>query len=158
MIVFDVAGTLLGGEEYDWRRLDNAFEEAAGFPKPKGYFPNLVEVTAQAIVHQLLSDEEPSRRKEIEQRTRHEFLERLRKVHAEDTRAFPAAEGAAELLSEIPSRGIPLAIATGAGRTASTSSSNPLGSVRKASPRPRPPSFTAAQASLPQRLNGPEEN
>lgn len=113
MIVFDVDGTLLGGEEYDWRCFDDAFEEAAGLPMPQGYFPDLVEVTAQAIVHQVLPDEEPTRRKEIELRTRKGFLERLRKVHAEDDRAFPAAEGAAELLLEIRNRDIPIAIATG---------------------------------------------
>lgn len=113
MIVFDVDGTLLGGEEYDWQCFDDAFEEASGFPMPKGYFPNLVEVTAQAIVHQVLPDEELSRRKEVEHRTRKGFLERLQRVHAEDEAAFPAADGAAELLLEIRDRGIPLAIATG---------------------------------------------
>jgi phosphoglycolate phosphatase-like HAD superfamily hydrolase len=113
MIVFDVDGTLLGGEEYDWRCFDAAFEEAAGMPMPKDYFPLLEEVTAQAIVHQVLGDIDLEQKTEIELRTRQGFLARLKQVHATNEGAFPPAEGAASLLEEIRGRGIPLAIATG---------------------------------------------
>lgn len=54
MIIFDVDGTLIGGERTDWQCFDEAFKEAAGFELTPSFFYSLNEVTAKAIVHQAL--------------------------------------------------------------------------------------------------------
>jgi phosphoglycolate phosphatase-like HAD superfamily hydrolase len=54
MIVFDVDGTLIGGQSVDWTSFVEAFKEAAGFALDDAFFDNLEEVTAQAIIHQAL--------------------------------------------------------------------------------------------------------
>ena len=113
MIVFDVDGTLLGGESYDWKAFEDAFEEAAGFRLTREFFTNLEEVTAKAIVHQALPDLDEEERTEIESKTRDGYLSRLQDVYQSDPNSFPAVEGVIELLEDIQNRNIPLAIATG---------------------------------------------
>ena len=113
MIVFDVDGTLLGGESYYWKAFEDAFEEASGFRLTKEFFTHLEEVTAKAIVHQALPDLEKEERDEIERKTGEGYLARLQDEIKNDPNSFPAVEGAIELLEEIQNRNIPLAIATG---------------------------------------------
>ena len=113
MIVFDVDGTLVGGERTDWKCFDDAFEEAAGFPFPSGFFERIEEVTARAIVHQALHGYPEDEKRRIEACTCQGFRRRLEEAHREDRNAFPAIHGAASLIEDIQQRGIPLAIATG---------------------------------------------
>jgi len=113
MIVFDVDGTLLGGESYDWTAFEDAFEEAAGFRLTKEFFSNLEEVTAKAIVHQALPELDEEERTVIEYKTRDGYLSRLQDVFQNDPNSFPAVHGVIELLEEIQNRNIPIAIATG---------------------------------------------
>jgi phosphoglycolate phosphatase-like HAD superfamily hydrolase len=113
MIVFDVDGTLLGGESYDWQAFEDAFEEAAGFRLTEEFFCNLEEVTAKAIVHQALPELQEEERLEIERKTGEGYLSRLEDVFLTNPNSFPAVGGVIELLEEIQSRNIPLAIATG---------------------------------------------
>jgi len=113
MIVFDVDGTLLGGESYDWKAFEDAFEDAAGFRLTREFFTNLEEVTAKAIVHQALPDLDEEERTEIENKTRDGYLSRLQDVFQNDPNSFPAVHGVIELLEEIQNRNLPLAIATG---------------------------------------------
>jgi len=113
MIVFDVDGTLVGGEAFDWQCFEDAFEEAAGFRLTAEFFTDLEEVTAKAIVHQALPDAEHEERIEIETKTRQGFLSRLQILYQSNPSCFPPAEGAIELIHEIRQREIPLAIATG---------------------------------------------
>lgn len=113
MIVFDVDGTLVGGEPHDWRCFGDAFEQAAGFRLDAAFFGGLEEVTARAIVHQALPDADPQTQRDIEDKTRTGYLRRLQDVHHQDAGAFPASAGAADLLADIQARGLPWAIATG---------------------------------------------
>lgn len=113
MIVFDVDGTLLGGEGVDWASFDAALAHEAGFRATPDFFENLPEVTAQAIVHQALAALPLLERRRLETRVQADYLRRLMDAHAQDVRAFPAAYGAVELLRDLRARGVHVAIATG---------------------------------------------
>lgn len=113
MIIFDVDGTLINGENTDWKCFDDAFKEAAGFPLTSSFFRSLKEVTARAIVHQALDGATPSEKQSIEAKTRQGYLDRLKKAIHANPDAFPAIQGAAALIQDIQSRNIPIAIATG---------------------------------------------
>jgi len=113
MIVFDVDGTLIGGEATDWVSFRAAFQEVAGFALSDDFFANLQEVTAQAIVHQALGSLPLEEKREKERAVRAGFLRRLQASHGGDSACFRATEGAIALLRETQERGIPIAIATG---------------------------------------------
>ncbi len=113
MIVFDVDGTLVGGELIDWASFGAAFEDAAGFRLTAQFFANLEEVTAQAIVHQALPQHPLEEKKRIENDVRANYLRYLKESHAVDRGCFPALEGALALLQELKDRGMRVAIATG---------------------------------------------
>lgn len=113
MIVFDVDGTLIGGETSDWASFEGAFVEAAGFALTSDFFAGLEEVTAQAIVHQALSTLPLPERRAKERAVRDGYLRRLRAAYQNNPRCFPAASGALELLRELIVAKQPVAIATG---------------------------------------------
>ena len=119
MIVFDVDGTLIGGENTDWKCFDEAFVEAAGFPLTPDFFYSLKEVTAQAIVHQALGGATYHEKQRIEARTRQGFVARIEMAIQDNSGAFPPMEGAISLLQELKSRGVQIAIATGDWRESS---------------------------------------
>jgi phosphoglycolate phosphatase-like HAD superfamily hydrolase len=113
MIVFDVDGTLIGGEVLDWGSFEGAFEEIAGFSLDAAFFERIEEVTCQAIIHQALSHLSIEERKQQELAVCGSYLRRLREGCAIDPGAFPAAHGAVRLLRELKARGVKVAIATG---------------------------------------------
>ena len=113
MIVFDVDGTLLGGEHHDWKSFDDAFEEAAGFPFPPNFFSNIPEVTAEAIVHQALVDVAHPDKTRIIDQTRRGYLARNRAAQEATGNTFVRTHGVLELWKELRDRDIPFAIATG---------------------------------------------
>ena len=49
LIIFDVDGTLIGGESQDWDCFDRAIETVVGFAPTQEFFDSLPEITAQAI-------------------------------------------------------------------------------------------------------------
>ena len=113
MIVFDVDGTLLGGEHHDWKSFDDAFEEAAGFSFPPDFFTNISEVTAEAIVHQALADVSHPDKTRIIDEARRGYLARNREAHENTNGAFVRTRGVHELWEDLRDREIPFAIATG---------------------------------------------
>ena len=113
MIVFDVDGTLLGGEQHDWKSFDDAFEEAAGFPFPPDFFTNISEVTAEAIVRQALVDVPQADKTRIIDETRRGYLARNQAAHEATGEAFARTHGVDELWKELRDRKMPFAIATG---------------------------------------------
>ncbi len=113
MIVFDVDGTLIGGESIDWSSFNAAFEEVAGFALTSSFFAGIEEVTAQAIVHQALAALPIEEREAKEQAVCLGYLRRLQEAHASDPGCFPALEGALLLMQELRERGMAFAIATG---------------------------------------------
>jgi phosphoglycolate phosphatase-like HAD superfamily hydrolase len=113
MIIFDVDGTLLGGESADWASFEAAFEEAAEFALTSSFFHAIEEVTAQAIVHQALSDRSVAERKTIESAVRCGYLKRLAAAHKQDPLTFSPTTGSIALLEDLKRKQIPVALATG---------------------------------------------
>lgn len=113
MIVFDVDGTLIGGESTDWACFRGAFEEVAGFVLTDSFFASIAEITAQAIVHQAL-DSLPQDQRRLKERSVCEgYLRRLKDAQNNDPGCFTAVNGAVTLIKELKDRNIPIAIATG---------------------------------------------
>ena len=113
MIIFDVDGTLIGGDNVDWQCFDDAFEEEAGFPFPSGFFDDLEEVTAKAIVHLALKDADAATKHQVERATQHNCFQRLQSAIEDRPHIFPAMPGALELWEDFRSQGHPFGIATG---------------------------------------------
>ncbi|HXI84743.1 MAG TPA: HAD hydrolase-like protein [Verrucomicrobiae bacterium] len=113
LIVFDVDGTLVGGEPTDWASFEGAFEETAGFALDSAFWESLEEVTAQAVVHQALKDSSPEKKAHMVHAVRDGYLRRLRAAHENDSSSFPALEGALALLEELKKQGVAFAIGTG---------------------------------------------
>ena len=120
LIIFDVDGTLIGGERTDWKCFDDAFAEAAGFPLTSDFFYSLKEVTAHAIVHQALDGATRQEKRVVEAKTRQGYVARLVRAIQENSKAFPPIEGAVSLLRDLKSRSVPVAIATGDWKESST--------------------------------------
>jgi phosphoglycolate phosphatase-like HAD superfamily hydrolase len=113
LIVFDVDGTLVGGEPIDWASFEAAFEEAAGFTLDDTFWASLEEVTAQAVVHQALPDSSTEEKTRMVHAVRDGYLRRLQSAHKHDPSSFPALEGVLVLLEELKKQGIAVAIGTG---------------------------------------------
>jgi phosphoglycolate phosphatase-like HAD superfamily hydrolase/GNAT superfamily N-acetyltransferase len=113
MVVFDVDGTLIGGEPTDWACFDKACMEVTGRTMDRESFATLSEVTAQAIIDRLLADLPPHERKAQERGVAARYVELLKDACRADPSTFTAAKGATELLLDLRRRGIPVAIATG---------------------------------------------
>lgn len=113
MVVFDVDGTLIGGEPTDWACFDKAYLEVTGRVMDREFFVTLSEVTSQAIIDRLLADLPAEERKAKERAVARRYLGFLREACRANPRTFTAAKGAPELLTDLRARGIPVAIATG---------------------------------------------
>ena len=114
LIIFDVDGTLVGGEHHDWACFDEAIAEVTGFTPTQEFFDSLPEITAQAIAEACVRAAKRDTGMGLEERIRDEYLRRLRNVHASDPMAFPARNGVLALLSHLSSLpGTGVAIATG---------------------------------------------
>jgi len=113
MIIFDVDGTLLGGEHADWPSFDAALEEASGFIPTDAFFAGLEEITAQAIVHQALPNHSLEQKKTIEVAVRTGYLKHLTAAHQKDPLTFAPKAGTVSLLEDLRRKNIPVAIATG---------------------------------------------
>jgi phosphoglycolate phosphatase-like HAD superfamily hydrolase len=113
MIIFDVDGTLLGGEPADQVSFEAAFKEAAGFALTPAFFESIEEITAQAIIHQALDNHSIEKKKAIESAVRCGYLKRLSEAHANDPLTFIPTTGSISLLEDLKRKKIPVAIATG---------------------------------------------
>jgi len=114
LIIFDVDGTLIGGESHDWHCFDRAIEAVVGFAPTQEFFDSLPEITAQAIAEASVraADKEPGTG--LEERICDEYLRRLRDVHFREPDAFRPREGVVELLTHLRSLAdVGVAIATG---------------------------------------------
>lgn len=114
LIIFDVDGTLIGGESIDWKCFDDAFLDVTGFPFSDGFFATIDEVTAKAIVHQALPQFTSEARHQTEKLVCIEYLKRLKRAHALDANSFKPAPGALEVLKYLNQQDdLAVAIATG---------------------------------------------
>lgn len=114
LIIFDVDGTLVGGESHDWASFDQAISSVVGFDPTPAFFSALPEITAHAIAQAAICAANRELGAGLEELVRDEYLRRLKNVHANDPKAFPARQGVAHLLSHLNSfPDIDVAIATG---------------------------------------------
>jgi phosphoglycolate phosphatase-like HAD superfamily hydrolase len=114
LVIFDMDGTLIGGETFDWASFDAALESAGDFVPTAGFWESLEEVTARAIVHTALRARSAQERERLEQSIQQAYLARLRQARQEHPGAFRPIAGAPELLRELRRRpGVSVAIATG---------------------------------------------
>jgi phosphoglycolate phosphatase-like HAD superfamily hydrolase len=114
LVIFDVDGTLIGGETFDWASFDASFESSAGFALSQAFWDSLEEVTARSVVHAALAKRPPDERERLENLVRLGYLERLKEAHRTHPEAFRPTTGASELLSWLRSTpGVSVAVATG---------------------------------------------
>jgi phosphoglycolate phosphatase-like HAD superfamily hydrolase len=114
LIIFDVDGTLVGGESHDWASFDQAIASVIGFQPTPSFFSSLPEITGQAIVEAAIRAANRALGAGLEELVRDDYLRRLRGVHADDPKAFPARNGVAALLAHLNSLpDVDIAIATG---------------------------------------------
>ena len=114
LVVFDVDGTLIFGEEYDWKSFNDAFTEVTGRSFSIEFWKSLDEVTASAIVRQGLSDLPENEQEELELKVRDRCLENLRDERERNPNAFGSTLETRQLLEDLQlHESIDLAIATG---------------------------------------------
>ncbi len=77
LIIFDVDGTLVGGEHHDWTCFDEAIAEVTGFTPTQEFFDSLPEITARAIAEASVQAANRETGMGLEERIRDEYLRRL---------------------------------------------------------------------------------
>ena len=114
VIVFDVDGTLIGGEEQDWPSFDGAIFEVLGFHPDRAFWDTVEEVTGRAIIRKALAWSGVSYQESIEQEIRKRYLGNLRKAAPFKNTVFQPKPGAVEILNLLKQTPIfEVAIATG---------------------------------------------
>ena len=114
LIIFDVDGTLISGEEYDWKSFNAAFTEITGKTFTVEFWKTLDEVTASAIVHEGLSELDIEERTRIEELVKNRCLENLKVERQRTPDAFFSTYETRELLEYLKDHHeYDIAIATG---------------------------------------------
>ena len=116
VIVFDVDGTLIGGEEQDWPSFDAALQSELGFSPGQDFWAGLDDVTARNIVMRsaeavgIQVPEDGS----LEEKVKRGYLNNLRKAAPFKRSVFLPKPGAVEVLQLLKQTPIfDVAIATG---------------------------------------------
>lgn len=114
LIIFDVDGTLIGGESHDWDCFDRAIEAIVGFYPTQEFFDSLPEITARAIAEASVRAANKQPGTGLDELIRDEYLRRLQEAHARDRHAFQPRPGVIQFLASLNSRpSVSVAIATG---------------------------------------------
>lgn len=114
VIVFDVDGTLIGGEEQDWPSFDQALESELGLMPDEAFWKTITEVTGKAIVRSVCEVRGMEFTDEIVERVNRTYLQNLRKAAPFKNTVFLPKPGAVEILNMLKSTPIfDVAIATG---------------------------------------------
>jgi phosphoglycolate phosphatase-like HAD superfamily hydrolase len=114
LVVFDIDGTIIGGESADWRAFGDALNSVLGFTPEESFYTALQDVTAQRIAEAAVAASGQATGAGIEDRIHAEYLRQLRLAHAASASAFPARPGAENLLSHlVASQAFDVAFATG---------------------------------------------
>ena len=101
LVVFDVDGTLIDGEEYDWKSFNDAFTEVTGRSFSIEFWKSLEEVTASAIVRHGLSDLPENEQGKLELKVRDRCLENLRDERERNPNAFGSTQETRQLLEDL---------------------------------------------------------
>lgn len=113
LIIFDVDGTLVGGESNDWRAFGQAYQDVTGIELDLTLFERLNDVTAHSVIHAGLTETGESDPQPVIQAVAARYADILAEKIAQDPGAFCPTDGAIELLNELDRRGYDRAIATG---------------------------------------------
>ena len=114
LIVFDVDGTLVGGEAGDWTCFDRAIQAVLGFTPDEDFYRGLPQITAQAIAEGAVRVSKRGHGTGLEDRIREAYGALLLKAMEDDPAAFPARPGAKDLLAHLEKLpGVQIAVATG---------------------------------------------
>lgn len=114
LVIFDVDGTLIGGEAADWLSFDAAIETVLNFTADEAFFAGLPEITAQSIAEAAVRVSGAVTGNGLERRIQDEYFRGLRDAHGSDPLTFQPRPGVPELLkhlAEMP--GVKVALATG---------------------------------------------
>jgi len=98
VIVFDVDGTLIGGEEQDWPSFDGAIYEVTGFHPDRKFWDDIEEITGKAIIRKVAERVGLPYGETLEQEIRSRYLRNLRKAAPFKNTVFQPKPGALEIL------------------------------------------------------------
>jgi len=116
LIIFDVDGTLLDANTFDYACFDHAFQATTGKKLTASEWATFTEVTAQAIVFQALGKDWPDL-SSVEVRIRDAYLAKLREGQGLDPASLRAFTGTLGLISTLKNGSdFQVAIATGCWR------------------------------------------
>lgn len=114
LIIFDVDGTLIGGEASDWKSFNEALDAVLGFVPTEDFYTALSDITAQRIAEAAVKAAGRQNGVGWEERLQEEYLRRLRAAHAGNPRAFLPRPGVMALLNHLATTpGVGVAVATG---------------------------------------------
>lgn len=114
LIIFDIDGTLLGGEAHDWWAFDHALKTVLGFSPTPDFFSSLPDVTAESIVEAAMRASGRDPNTGLVTAVRDAYLGFLEQCHRSDPAAFGIRKGAVPLLEHLSSApGFTVAFATG---------------------------------------------
>lgn len=113
LIIFDVDGTLVGGESNDWSAFGEAYRQVTGTDLDLNLFDRLNEVTAHSIISAALAEAGETNPLPVIAKIAAAYADILAGKIAAGPGAFDATDGAVELLSTLPGLGYDCAIATG---------------------------------------------
>ncbi|PTY04886.1 hypothetical protein DB347_19505 [Opitutaceae bacterium EW11] len=114
LIIFDVDGTLLGGETADWGSFDSALKTVLGFDHTPGFFSALHDVTAESIAEAAILATGRRLDDGLVREIREAYLGNLQEAHRSSAAAFTARRNVSALLRHLASLGgVTVAVATG---------------------------------------------
>jgi phosphoglycolate phosphatase-like HAD superfamily hydrolase len=114
VIVFDVDGTLIGGEEQDWPSFDAALFAEFGYHPDAEFWNGMEEITGRAIIRRVAEVTGRQFGDACEQRVRASYLTNLRRAAPFRGSVFTPKPGAREILELLRKTSIfGVAIATG---------------------------------------------
>jgi len=113
LIIFDVDGTLVGGESNDWSAFGEAYLRVTGTELDQTLFERLHDVTAHSVIHAALVESGEEKPLEVIPRIADAYADILTAKIEQNPHAFGATDGAIELLHELDRQGYDRGIATG---------------------------------------------
>ena len=114
VVIFDVDGTLIDGEERDWHCFRQAIRQVAGFDPDEKFWQSIEEFTGRAIVRAVARTVDMDYSDDFEMRIRRQYLANLREECPHKGEVFFPKPGAKELLALLRSSPVfGIAIATG---------------------------------------------
>ncbi|MBL4574944.1 MAG: HAD hydrolase-like protein [Opitutaceae bacterium] len=101
IIVFDVDGTLVDGNQQDGNCFARAIREVTRIPFQDSDWTKFSEITAKAVVHQIHPHLSPEELETIEEKVAENFHQCLIKTHERNDQSFIPIQGAIELLQTL---------------------------------------------------------